>query len=361
MGVIYAIRYILIMTYFLRGTASDQGANRCIGRRNDKPRQISLSLEALTDHAARGAGCHAICFALPRFSSHSHVIYRQNLALGALMIVASEFLFASMGATVKTVAISGMPNEMTVFLRNLFGLLVLVPFLLHAGVAELKTAVPRLHLLRGLAGLGAMYCFFYALAHLHLADGMLLKMTTPLFMPLIAWLWLSEALRPATVLAVMLGFAGVYFVLLPEGELNPVALVGLAGGALAAVAKSTVRRLGRTEPNLRVVFWFSTIGVLVSAVPLTWAWQQPTPSQWGWLIAIGILGTSGQLFLTRGYAIAPSGRISPFTYFSVVFGATYGYLFWDEIPATTFFLGALLIAIAGVLTLFTRTPRQLRN
>lgn len=286
------------------------------------------------------------------------LIYRQNLLLGALMIVASELLFASMGAAVKAVAATGMPTEMTVFMRNLFGLLVLLPLLVRGGPASLRTEVLRLHVLRAGAGLAAMYCFFYALGNLPLAEGMLLKMTAPIFMPLIAWLWLSESLRPLTLFAVVLGFLGVYFVLSPGGEFNLVALIGLLGGAFAALAKSTVRRLGRSEPNLRVVFYFSLVGLLVSAIPLGWAWQAPTVHQWQWLFAIGLLGTLGQLLLTRGYAIAPSGRVSPFTYFSVVFGAGYGYLFWGELPTDTFVLGALFIALAGILTLKRRAARD---
>jgi drug/metabolite transporter (DMT)-like permease len=288
----------------------------------------------------------------------AHVIYRQNLLLGAFMILASELLFASMGAAVKAVAATGMPTEMTVFMRNLFGLLVLLPLLVRGGSASLRTEVLRLHLLRAGAGLAAMYCFFYALGNLPLAEGMLLKMTAPVFMPMIAWLWLSESLRPSTLFAVMLGFVGVYFVLSPGGEFNLVALIGLLGGAFAALAKSTVRRLGRSEPNLRVVFYFSLVGLLVSVIPLGWAWQAPTIHQWQWLFAIGLLGTLGQLLLTRGYAIAPSGRVSPFTYFSVVFGAGYGYLFWGELPTDTFVLGALFIALAGILTLRRRAARD---
>ena len=63
--------------------------------------------------------------------------------------------------------------------------------------------------------------------------------------------------------------------------------------------------------------------------------------------------------MTRGYAIAPSGRVSPFTYFSVVFGAGYGYVFWGELPTETFVLGALLIALAGILTLRSRAARDM--
>jgi drug/metabolite transporter (DMT)-like permease len=77
----------------------------------------------------------------------------------------------------------------------------------------------------------------------------------------------------------------------------------------------------------------------------------PTLTQGLWLVAIGLLGTLGQFLLTRGYAIAPSGQISPFTYFSVIFGSFYGYLFWQEIPTRNFWLGAFLVALAGVLTL----------
>lgn len=282
------------------------------------------------------------------------MLYRQSLLQGALLIVASEFMFASMGAAVKAASMT-LPNEMLVFMRNLVGLGILLPLLLRGGIRGLATDVPHLHLVRALAGVSAMYCFFYALANLPLADGMLLKMTAPIFMPLIAWLWLREELSPMVLLAVPVGFLGVAMVLRPEGALNFVALVGLAGGMLAALAKTTVRRLTRTEPATRIVFYFAILAALVSAVPLTWAWRTPQGQEWGLLLFVGAAGTAGQFLLTRGYAAAPAARVGPFTYFSVVFAAFYGYLFWSEGLTLWFVSGALLIALAGVLALRGRT------
>ncbi len=279
------------------------------------------------------------------------MIYRQNLLLGALLITLSEFMFASMGALVKQVSQMGTPSEITVFVRNLMGFFLMLPMMLHGKRDLLKTDCLHLHLLRGVSGVAAMYCFFYALAHLPLANGLLLKMTAPLFMPLIALLWLAERLRLQTIFAISLGFAGVLLVLGSGSEATLPALVGILGGVLAALAKTSVRRLGRSEPNLRVVAYFSLIGLVVSSLPLAWAWQPPDPDQWVLLVSIGVLGTLGQLLMTRGYAIAPSGQVSPFTYFSVIFGTLYGYLFWQEIPHHTFVAGALLIALAGILTL----------
>lgn len=276
------------------------------------------------------------------------MLYKQNLLLGALLILLSELMFASMGATVKAVT-TALPSEMVVFMRCLFGLTLLIPLLWRGGLSKLRTQVLHLHLLRALAGVSAMFCFFYALANLALAEGMLLKMTAPLFMPMIAWLWLREEFNSWVLLAVGFGFLGVVLVLDPTGEFKLIALVGLLGGLFAAQAKVTVRRLGHTESSIRIVFYFTLISTLISAIPALLNWQAPDPLQWGLLLLTGLLGTLGQLLMTRGYAIAAASRISPFTYFSVVFGAIYGYLFWDERLDLSFVAGALMIALAGIL------------
>jgi drug/metabolite transporter (DMT)-like permease len=278
------------------------------------------------------------------------MIYKQNILLGALFILLSELMFASMGAVVKQLTQS-LPSEMAVFMRNVFGLALLLPLVWGNGFITLKTQVFHLHLLRSVAGVSAMYCFFHALANLPLADGMLLKMTSPIFMPLIAWYWLSESMHRTVLLAIGIGFIGVILVLNPGGEFNHIALIGLLGGGLASLAKVSLRRLGKTEPSVRVVFYFALLSSIISALPMSWNWQQPSQLEW-WLFALlGLFGTLGQLLLTRGYAIAAAARVSPFTYSSVLFGAAYGYLFWGETLSLQFIFGALLIGLAGVIAL----------
>ena len=285
------------------------------------------------------------------------MLYRQNLLLGALFILLAEFFFASMGAAVKQVT-AHLPSEMAVFMRNLFGLVLMIPLVWRRGLNGLKTGIFPIHLLRSIAGVSAMYCFFYALSRLQLADGMLLKMTSPLFMPLIALLWLGEALRKRIFFALGIGFAGVVLVLNPEGEFNRIALIGLLGGALASLAKVSLRRLGRSEPSVRVVFYFALLSTLISSLPMFWHWRPPSATEWGLFALVGLMGTLGQLLLTRGYAIASAARVSPFTYASVLFGALYGYLFWEETITLQFILGALLITLAGVLALRGRRSEE---
>ncbi len=280
----------------------------------------------------------------------------RDLLVGAALVVLGEFLFASMGVAIRFVA-GEVPNEVVVFFRNLFSVFLFMPWLLRGARPRFSTRVPWLHLLRALAGLGAMYCFFYAIARIPLAEAMLLKLTTPLFIPLIALLWLRERITPTIGLGVAVGFAGVLMVLRPGlSEISAVAAVGLLGGALAAVALVTVRRLAASEPPVRIVFWFAALATLVSAVPLTWAWQPPSPSALAWLGAVALLATLGQVCLTKGLARAPASRVGPFAYLAVIFGAAYGWLLWREPLAWGTLFGSLLVLVAGFI--LTRPARM---
>lgn len=283
------------------------------------------------------------------------MIYTQSIVRGAVFIVASEFLIAAMGAIIKSVA-EGLPNEMIVFFRNLFGLLALVPLLTRAGMPGLKTRVFHLHLVRALAGVAAMYCFFYAIAHIKLADAMLLKLTTPILIPVVAFFWLQERLSRLVRFALLVGFAGVFLIIRPGLDLDWVMLIALVGSAMAALAKVAIRRLSTTEPAVRIVFYFAGIAAVVSAVPLLWGWQTPTFGQWASLLAIGPLATLAQLLMTRGYASAPASRVGIFTYSSVIFGASLGWWFWDELWDLVSIAGAVLVASAGAMAL--RGARQ---
>ncbi len=276
---------------------------------------------------------------------------QHHLILGALFICLSELMFAAMGASVKALSAT-IPTEMIVFFRNLVGIALLLPlFSLKAG-ASLATRVIHLHLLRASAGIGAMYCFFYVLAHLPLAEGMVLKLTAPIFIPLVALLWLKEKIPMLAVVAIPVGMAGVTVILRPGTELELTALIGVLGGLLAAVAKVSVRRLSHSEPVVRIVFYFALFGLLVSSLPLWWSWHTPSMNDWILIVAVGFFGTVGQLLLTRGYGIAPSARVSPFTYFSVIFASLFGYLFWGEVLSVAFVVGALLIIASGLMALY---------
>ncbi len=271
-----------------------------------------------------------------------------NLILGCIFAMFAELCFVGMGSLVKLLS-ENLPSQNVLFFRNLFGLLILLPLIFRLGIKTLKTDKLKWHFLRSLSGVSAMYCFFYALSELPLADAMLLKISAPLFIPIIAFVWLSEHISLRATMAILIGFLGVILVLKPTGTVHIASIAGLMGGALAALAKVTIRRMSDTEPISRIVFYFGLISLIIATIPMFWFWQNPNQKEWMLLILLGGFGTFGQLFLTKAYTLAPASRIAPFTYSSILFAAAIGWIFWSEIVTLLTVSGAFLIIMAGIL------------
>lgn len=271
-----------------------------------------------------------------------------NTLRGALLLILGELLLAVMAAMIKHVS-AELPSEVIVFFRNLLGLMILMPMLInHGGLRGLHTRRIGIHLFRAATGVGAMFCFFYAIAHIPLAEAVLVKMTAPFFLPLVGWLWLGDRIGTRTFWAIVVGFVGVTIVLRPAGDPNPVLLVALLGALLMSLAKVSIRRMADTEPPRRIIFWFGVFSTLISAVPLAWARPLPSPEHWPWLIGIGLLATVAQLAMTTAYQIATPGRIGVYNYTSVVWAALLGWMFWGELLHWSTAAGMALIVAAGV-------------
>lgn len=279
-------------------------------------------------------------------TTHQHIPIR-----AVFCAVTAALMFATMGAAVRYSS-QFLTNEMVVFLRNIFGFLFLLPWLHKKGFRNLGTKRPKTHLLRSLSGLTAMYCFFYAIANLQLAEAVLLNYASPIFIAVIALVWLGEKASPKLIAAVLLGFIGICFILKPGiGILQAAAWVGLLSAVFAALAMVTIRNLSATEPITRIVFYYCLICSVVSAFPAIWAWQTPPL---GVLLVMGFAGlvaTTGQMLLTYSYSLAPAARVGPYTYAAVIFAAIYGWIIWSERPDLFSAIGAVLVIIAGIMAL----------
>lgn len=271
----------------------------------------------------------------------------QSIARGAFYIVAAELSFAVSAAIIKLVSVS-LPNESIVFFRNFFGLLILAPWLISAGKNILHTDKIHLHLMRTGFGMAAMYTFFYGLAHIPLGNSLVIKSTIPLIIPFISFLWLKESLSKQVAIAGCLGFLGVLLILKPDGNTDWASLVALGSSCMAASAFVTIRKLGETEPTLRIVAYFAIFGISISAIPLFWVWQTPTIAEYLMLFALGLTATVGQLLLTLGYQNAPASRVGIFTYASIPFGTSIGWILWGDLLDLNSLIGAGLIILAGL-------------
>jgi drug/metabolite transporter (DMT)-like permease len=281
-----------------------------------------------------------------------------NLPLAAAFMLGAALLFAVMSAMVKLLS-HALPNAMAVFLRSSLSLLVLLPPILRRGVGQLRTRHWKEHVVRGIVGMAGMYCFFFVISQLGLAEALLLNYSLPLFIPLVERVWLGEPTPRGIWKPLGIGLLGLLLILKPGMALfRPAALVGVMGALFAATAQVGVRRLTLNESVTKIVFYFSVSSTLIALGPALLTWVTPPTAQLPVIFAMAASGTLAQLMMTRAYQLAPAAQVGPFVYGSVVFAALLDWLIFARHPDTLSSLGTGLVIVAGILALRGRTAER---
>lgn len=277
----------------------------------------------------------------------------------SLWMVVAGLAFALMGACVKYAAMDFSAAEL-VFWRSLASMAASAALLARAGLG-LATARFGVHAHRGISGFVSLFMFFHALTHLPVATATALNYTSPLFVAVLFTLLARERIRALLAGAVALGFVGTIFLLRPTiapEQLWP-ALIGLASGALSAVAYWNVRQLVQAdEPEERVVFYFALFCAAGAAVlTLPQGWTAVTADNVTMLAGVAVFGTLGQMALTRAYGKGPAIVTAALSYSGIVFAAILGIaLFGDRLPLVAW-IGIALIVAAGIIAVQTQ-PRE---
>ena len=288
------------------------------------------------------------------------------LAIG--LKLCAVVLFVVMGAFIKAASAEVPPGE-AVFFRSFCALPVIVLWLASRKelTTGLRTSHPKGHLLRGLIGSTAMGLSFAGLAILPLSEVKAIQYAVPIFVVILAAIFLGEVVRKVRMTAVALGLIGVLVILWPRltvfsGEADPRLAVGallvLGGSFCAALAQVLVRKMVAYEHPAAIVFWFSIFASVMGLLTAPFGWVMPSTAAFGFLIGAGLVGGLGQIFGTNAYRFGDASIVAPFDYASILFALAIGYVFFDEVPTPQMIIGSAIVIAAGVLIILRE--RQLR-
>jgi len=266
----------------------------------------------------------------------------------------SVALFAIMNVFVKLASETHSVVEI-MFFRNALAIVpVVMLILLHPQKTNLfKTKRPMGHMLRGTVGTVSMVFFFLSFKLLPLADATALQFAMPIILTALSVPFLGEKVGPWRWGAVIVGFIGILIIAAPTGDTN---LFGSFIALMAAVASSftmmIVRRLGKTEHALTIVFYFSLCGAILTGAVLPWFWTPPSFTSFLYLVMGGLTGGAAQVFLTKAYAEAPAAYVSPFNYTSILYATFFGWAIWGNVPTMHVAVGAGIVILSGLFILY---------
>ena len=284
-----------------------------------------------------------------------------NPPLAIAFKIASTFLFTLMLVCVKAVSDEVPPGQI-VFARAAFALIPIMAMLAWQGEMReaLRTERPGMHVGRAIFGVAAMALWFGAVGILPLPEALAISYATPVLVVVLAALILHEVVRLYRWGAVLVGFIGILVILSPhlmagEAAAGPRALgalLSLGSTLMIAVVVILVRQMVRTETTGSIVFWFSVMASGISLLTIPFGWTVPDWEQAAILVASGLLGGLGQIFLTQSFRYGEASTVAPFEYASMIWGVSLGWLLFGEVPQASTIIGGLILIAAGILIIW---------
>jgi drug/metabolite transporter (DMT)-like permease len=285
-----------------------------------------------------------------------------NLIKAVLLKLASAFLFAAMSVMVRWLG-ERYPVGQVVFYRSAFAIVPVA--IIYAWRRELMAAIrigrPFHHLGRGATAVGAMFCNFSALARLPVVDATAISFVSPLMTVALSAIFLKERVRIYRWSAVIAGFVGVLVMLAPHLGVDRTAVTsvaaagaafGLAGAFFSACSTVQTRALTRSETTSSIVLYFSLICMLAGLCSLPFGWLTPTWVEFLALVTVGVFGGLAHIFLTESYRLAQASLVAPFDYTSMLWALVLGFLVFGELPDALVYVGAAIIAGAGLFVIW---------
>jgi drug/metabolite transporter (DMT)-like permease len=264
-------------------------------------------------------------------------------------------LLAIASFTLMAVAGRAVQAELTTFQlmawRSLIGLGIVCALILWGagrggrGFAQVRTAVPGLHLWRNAWHFTGQNLWFYGIMAIPLSQLVALEFTQPIWVAALAPLLLGERMTAAKAVAALVCFAGVLIVARPG--IQAVGLghaAGLASALCFALNVILTRRIMAHDTVLCVLFWMTATQLAMgAAIGFAGGVVWPSAALWPWLIVVGITGLAAHFALTSALGHAPASTVAPMEFLRLPVIAFVGMVLYGEPLDIFVFLGAAVI------------------
>ena len=267
--------------------------------------------------------------------------------IAVLLVMASAGSAATMHNLIRYMTVEqGFHAFEVAFFRNFLGLIILVPVFMRQGFGLLRTQKFPLHVGRALVNAGAMLCWFTALALIPVGDATAVSLIGPVFVALLAMMFLGEKVGPRRWIGIGLAVAGGLVVVRPGVvDVNLGTWLVLLAMLLVSNSKIMAKWLSGHDKPTTIVAWVTLLMTPLTLVPAVFVWQWPNFEQLLWLAGIGVCGTTGHLLFTNAYKLADVSLVDPVSFMRMVWAALISYVVFSEFPDSWTWAGAGLIVV----------------
>ncbi len=285
--------------------------------------------------------------------------------LGVAVMLLGMLLFALNDAMGKWL-VSTYSLGQVVLVRSVAAIIVLTPILWRASLSNVvRVERPGLQAARVFFSTSELFCFYFAVKALPLADVMTYWLAAPIYVAALSPFLLGEKVGWRRWTAIAIGFVGVLIALKPSSaSLTSAALFSILGSAAFAFMMLSGRQL-RNTPDTVLAFWqivgAAIAGIVAIAVtPAGWV-----PLQSGFdlslLALLGIVAMTAHVLVNRALKLADAATVAPLQYTLLLWAVVFGWLIFGDVPQSSIVIGAGLIVLAGLYIFFRENTLKRRQ
>ena len=286
------------------------------------------------------------------------MVIKQSLPIGVTYLIIELVLSFFIASIVKLLE-PNLPIFQILFYRYLLCLPLLTIYgLSKHGLKIFHVNNIRLLLLRILCGFLGLVMWFLAVAKIDISLATVLLNTMPLFITILSVIIARESVGWRRSVAVIVGFFGVVFIILPiNASFNFAGVVyALLGAIFAGLMFVFIRILGKTNASIPTAIWYNSFGVVVSGMILFFSEYYLNNNSislihkdlpWSYLLALGLLASFQQFCLAESHRYADASALAPFHYLAIPMGVAFGVILFNETITVKFIIGALIIVASN--------------
>jgi len=276
--------------------------------------------------------------------------------LGVAVMLFGMLLFALNDAMGKFL-VSTYSLGQVIAVRSIAAIIILLPIVWKAGLPKLVNVErPGLQVARVFFSTAELFCFYFAVAALPLADVMTYWLAAPIYVAALSPFLLGEKVGWRRWTAIGIGFVGVLIALKPSSaSLTSAAFFSILGSAAFAFMMLSGRQL-RNTPDTVLAFW-QIIGAGLAGVVAILV----TPSGWipiqsgfdlSLLALLGIVAMTAHVLVNRALKLADAATVAPLQYTLLLWAVVFGWLIFGDVPQLSIVIGAGLIVLSGLYIFF---------
>ncbi|WP_118132785.1 DMT family transporter [Oceanicella sp. SM1341] len=288
-----------------------------------------------------------------------------NPIKAALWMLGAIASFSAMAVAGREIAAELDTFELMMY-RSAIGFLVVLGLLAlprGGGYAQVRTAHPGQHLARNVVHFAGQNLWFFGVATIPLSQLVALEFTNPIWVALLAPLFLGEQMTRVRVLAAGIGFIGILIVAQPG--VAPLEWGHAAGlGAAVGFALNTLftKRIMRHDTVLCVLFWMTLLqGLFGLALALPGGIAVPSQAMLPWVLIVSVCGLTAHFCLTSALQFAPASVVAPMEFLRLPVIALLGMWVYHEPLMAPVFVGAALILAGNVISVRAERRRAGRE